>query len=448
MGSQLTVSRFYGDFFFDQQPKLTYSGIYRYLNNPERLIGCAALWGMVLITSSAPILLLALFSHVCTLLFIHFVERPHMEKLYGGELRREAGLVKTIKRAFPPPVMQSVGRLEKRVDRAISETQGLVGDFLVQAGPKLEQGVACFVKDTRSMLSQYPAMLNITTRLAGDLRNYDISLYKLDIVSAKKRHPNSTPVDPVTGKANNRSAAYQSLVIHYGEPMRVKWTAARNHSKGDWIGLYRIADNNHREITSIATMGRWVAVCKDQYDTEKAEVGCISSDVPAVNEDGKRVVTGEVVFEGDKTFWAEGSYEFRYHHNGGHGVMAISLPFDIVVPKPENLPLLSDGDHEHLSSVSWTSDVVMRCVEEHLLTVIQNCFDRDEEKGAPQSADDEFVFGVMQGRDAEKYAGRVVYAIKSMFGVEFAPDVVKADGNVRRLGWRICNAKKVLVRLF
>jgi hypothetical protein len=33
------------------------------------------------------------------------------------------------------------------------------------------------------------------------------------------------------------------------------------------------------------------------------------------------------------------------------------------------------------------------------------------------------------------------------FGVEFAPEVVQADGNVRNLAWRICNAKKVLVGL-
>lgn len=33
------------------------------------------------------------------------------------------------------------------------------------------------------------------------------------------------------------------------------------------------------------------------------------------------------------------------------------------------------------------------------------------------------------------------------FGIEFAPAVVRADGNVRNMAWRICNAKKVLVRL-
>ena len=31
------------------------------------------------------------------------------------------------------------------------------------------------------------------------------------------------------------------------------------------------------------------------------------------------------------------------------------------------------------------------------------------------------------------------------FGIEFAPEVVQADGNVRNLAWRVCNAKQVLV---
>jgi phosphatidylethanolamine N-methyltransferase len=53
-------------------------------------------------------------------------------------------------------------------------------------------------------------------------------------------------------------------------------------------------------------------------------------------------------------------------------------------------------------------------------------------------------FGSHVERDG-KYAKRIVYAIREMFGVEFAPAVVLADRNVRKLAWRICNAKEVLV---
>jgi hypothetical protein len=35
--------------------------------------------------------------------------------------------------------------------------------------------------------------------------------------------------------------------------------------------------------------------------------------------------------------------------------------------------------------------------------------------------------------------------MSNRFGIEFAPEVVKADGNVKNLAWRICNAKKALV---
>jgi len=38
----------------------------------------------------------------------------------------------------------------------------------------------------------------------------------------------------------------------------------------------------------------------------------------------------------------------------------------------------------------------------------------------------------------------VVFAVHQMFGVEFAPEVVQADGSVKNLAWRICTAKKAL----
>jgi phosphatidylethanolamine N-methyltransferase len=101
---------FFGDFFFDHAPKLTYSGIYRYLNNPERIIGLAGIWGAVLITWSRAIFCVALLSHVVTFAFIRMVEQPHMQKLYGRNLRAEAGLTKSIRRSLPPPFKKLQGK--------------------------------------------------------------------------------------------------------------------------------------------------------------------------------------------------------------------------------------------------------------------------------------------------------------------------------------------------
>lgn len=39
----------------------------------------------------------------------------------------------------------------------------------------------------------------------------------------------------------------------------------------------------------------------------------------------------------------------------------------------------------------------------------------------------------------------VILMLSRRFGIEFAPEVVKADGNVHNLARRICNAKRVLV---
>lgn len=409
---------FYGDFFFElPNPNLTYSGIYRYLNNPERLIGCAGIWGIVLITSSSAVFMLGLLSHVCALLFIQLIERPHMEKLYGNQIRREAGVVRTIKKAIPPPVADHVKSFQGSVDKVLAEATDFVEEFLESARPKFAQGVMGVVKDTQFLFSQYPARLSITL-LADDLANYDAKKYSLEILSATQQ---------------KNSEESQSLSVSYGEPIRVSWTAPVNHSRKDWIGLYRITDNRSRLVTKIASMGRWIATCKDEYDlSEDAESGIVSSDVKGVcSEDGEAILKGEVEFACDKTFWSNGVYEFRYHHDGKHNVMAISLPFEIVVEKVE---LEEDED-----AASTDTEEMQEKVEKHLLPIVIRCFERNEDL-APATVLEEFG-----GMGEEKYARRIVYAVKEMFGVDFAPEVVQADGNVRRLAWRICNAKKVLV---
>ncbi|KAA8648246.1 hypothetical protein EYZ11_006730 [Aspergillus tanneri] len=423
---------FYGDFFFDEAPKLTYNGIYRFLNNPERVLGLAGVWGAVLITSSGAITFLALLSHILSLAFIQLVERPHMQKLYGRSLRQDAGLVKSLKRSLPPSLQQ----LHGSVDKIFDESFEFIEEIIDTARPKLAAGVNTFVKDTTALFQSYPARVTIS-RIDEDLAGYDSRDYSLEIEgtdsSSLAEYDGSRDREGANARMPlDRRGDLKNLVFEYGAPVKVKWTAPLNHSKKDWVGLYRVTDNTSREVTRVSSQGRWIASNEGFYDNTTCEKGIVTSDVVAPSQrqdgDGHDLATGEVAFSGDKLFWTQGTFEFRYHHNGKHNVMAISRPFEIRIRRFDE-DLLEDD-----RGMTQTS------VEKSLLPVVRNCFDRDPEI-APETSEEQF--GSLVDRDG-KYAKRVIFAVHQMFGVEFAPEVVRADGTIRNLAWRICNAKRVL----
>jgi phosphatidylethanolamine N-methyltransferase len=441
---------FFGDFFFNQSPRLTYGGIYRFLNNPERVLGLAGVWGVALITSSRAIFCLALLSHTLSLAFIQFVERPHMQKLYGRHLRQDAGLVRSLRRSLPPPLRQ----WQDGMDKVLGETFDFVEDFLESARPKLAAGVNIIVKDTKHLFHNYPARISIT-RVEPEVVGFNPKDYSLTLEgtpsSPLAESQRSSDKEALGARTSpKRTSDFKTLMFEYGAPIRVKWTAPLNHSKKDWVGLYMVADNASREVTRLASMGRWVATNPGEFDSFTADIGQVTSDIkvarsPSVDNDpdSSECLSGEMVFSGDKLWWTQGVFEFRYHHNGMHNVMAISLPFEVRIPR------FDEDDVQELNSNTLFSNptslqneaLIRSAIEKELLPVIQNCFDRDPEI-APRTADE--AFGSLVERDG-KFAKRVVYAVQAMFGVEFAPEVVQADGKVSNLAWRIWEAKKVLV---
>ncbi|KAJ5740331.1 hypothetical protein N7493_000203 [Penicillium malachiteum] len=423
---------FYGDFFFDESPKLTYEGIYRFLNNPERVLGLAGVWGAVLITSSGAVTFLAFLSHILSLAFIQFVERPHMQKLYGRSLRQDGGVVKNLKKSLPPSLKQLHGSVDKMFDDSFD----FIEELLDNARPKLAAGVTTFVKDTTALFQKYPARVTIS-RIDADLAGYDVRDYSLSVEGTDAQSPEEN--EQAQGREGlnarmplDRRGDLQNLTFEYGSPIKVKWTAPLNHSKKDWIGLYRVTDNTSREVSRVSSQGRWIATNEGSYDNLTCENGIITSDV-VINPSEKgrenhELASGEVLFSGDKIFWTQGVFELRYHHNGVHNVMAISRPFEVRIRHYDEFDFFGEDG------------LVQSTVEKALLPVVRNCFDRNPEV-APEAADEQF--GGLVERDG-KFAKRVVFAIHQMFGVELAPEVVKADGNVLNLAWRICNAKKVL----
>lgn len=393
---------FFGDFFFDHSPKLTYSGIYRYLNNPERVIGLAGVWGAVLVTNRTSIFLVALLSHVLTLIFIQFVERPHMQKLYGRSLRRESGLVRSLKRSLPPPLQQWQGS----IDKILAETLDLVEEFVDAARLKLAAGVNLIVRDSTALFTR-PTQISITL-LASDLDRFDPRNYSLRIqgspststTSAKGPHSLNDPAEPDLAQQSE----FETFSLDYGTPIKVRWQAPLNHSKKDWVGLYKVADNPSREVTRVASQGRWLATNKDQYDSIISDRGILSTDefLPEhCSEDGrpKGYFTGEMEFAGDKLWWTSGVFEFRYHHDGKHNVMAISRPFAIQINK------LDEDDVE-----VGSNGLVRGAVEDALLHLVRNCLDQDPNI-VPRDKHESFG-GLMRGNG--KYERRIVYAVYQM----------------------------------
>ena len=357
-----------------------------------------------------------------------------MEKLYRQTLRETSGVSKNIQRSLPPPLQKWSGS----VDKVLDETLDFVEDFLDAARPKLAAGFNSFVQDSKTLFTNYPARISIT-KLAPDLAGFNIKDYSLEVdTTAPAVHTLSPPLSGREGWAGekplHRTDSFKRLVVEYGAPIRVKWTAPLNHSKKDWVGLYMVADNASREVTKVSAQGRWVATNPGEIDFADADAGILVADTRVSSterKDGVRrdFLSGELEFSGDKLWWTQGVFEFRYHHAEKHSVMAISLPFEVRIDR-------FDEDDVEVDA----HGIVRGAVENAVLPVVQNCFDRDPDT-APRTADE--PFGPALEREG-KYAKRVVYAIQQMFGIEFAPEVVQADGNVRKLAWRICNAKKVL----
>ena len=272
----------------------------------------------------------------------------------------------------------------------LGETFDVVEDFLDAARPKLAAGVQTFVRDTKALFNQYPARITITM-LEPEVAGYDVKDYSLKIESPSPALP--PPEDES-----------QTLTIPYGSPIRIRWTAPLNHSKKDWVGLYKVTDHASRDMTRIASQGRWIPANEGVYDSVRDEQGVLSSDVRVAGskrQDGgnKDFLSGEMQFAEDKLWWRQGVYEFRYHHNGKHNVMAISKPFEVRIERFDDEDVQID---QH--------GLLQGAVETTLLPLVRNCFDRDPEI-APSNVDERF--GELVERD-EKYAKRVVYAVHQM----------------------------------
>lgn len=301
-------------------------------------MGHAAFWGMTLICNSWSIFILAMFSQVSNFLFLHYVESPHMRKIYGDKVRKDAGVVKTVKAAQILPknlkndvvskirekieetpeikdVLQRTREVSEKAQDFVEGTRGDLNELVQSVAPRLQE----MVTNSKAFLESSSEKL-LVARTWDDMGVYDMSQYSIKIV------------DSLASQDENGLPTYE-----LGQKLTVEWTAPLNHGAKDWIGIYKTSSNNSTKVTTVASKNRYLYVGKDLglgEALEGVENHAGMGDGEVIEEevvwiDNKELCKGRVVFLGDKLPWFQGTFEFRYHHHGRYNVMAHTAPFKI-----------------------------------------------------------------------------------------------------------------------
>lgn len=255
------------------------------------------------------------------------------------------------------------------------------------------------------------------------------------------------------------SVKQSNSTYEVGQAITVDWEAPSYHGKRDWIGIYKVGSNKNKQVTNISSRGLWKWAAnllndvssgsktssrssKSSFKSKETEeettkqVDDINNDDTTQRQEQEQLFDftkfssevginggtnknnkdvdiehGTVTLGGNQLPWEAGTYELRYHHDGKHNVMAISAPFEIVAPSRKD-----------------ASDT--NVVQHQLLRLVQNAVDNNPEI-MPVSPTDQFIgLGEMEAR-------HIVDVIKLSYGVEFAWEVVLADGSVARLTKRV-----------
>jgi phosphatidylethanolamine N-methyltransferase len=166
------------------------------------------------------------------------------------------------------------------------------------------------VSNSRNRTQSADASFRWRRRVANDLSAYATEKYKIHVVP---RSPGN------------------ALRFHLGEQIEVEWRVPRNHSRKDWIGLYRVGANKSSLVTRTSSLGMWVPVHSEEWDgdTPIGENSQTSSPADSEGSGASDEECGLAVFKGDSLPWTVGRYEMRYHHDGKYNVLALEGPIEI-----------------------------------------------------------------------------------------------------------------------
>lgn len=244
-----------------------------------------------------------------------------MQKLYGDQIRKEAGLTKTLRTAaqnLPKKLPKNVpSEIERFVrDRVADRDSSSLSRLETIIKETIEKVETVFV-DTADTIGSTISETDLTSALK------EASLFDVDTTNETQgyslklshyHHRADLPVQP-----NN--------IFIIGERIKVDWTAPDNHGPKDWVGIYKVTANPNKQVTSASSRGKWYwtnAIEPDTTLNDDLDEGIVM--FPPNTEIKSK---GCVIFNGNKLPWQEGTYEVRYHHDGKHQVLARSIPFEI-----------------------------------------------------------------------------------------------------------------------
>ena len=283
---------FYGDFFlpnFINQRELKSDGIYRYLNNPERVFGVAGVWGTVLINNfSNWNLWLASTWTIFNWFSVKFIETPHLLKVYGTK-PKSSGFEKTITKY----------KFGKDFKSLVDKVDQLLDDYLFT-------NIAPRTKSENNTERDWESIINMLLIREQTVKNlHGNGHFNLEILDLNEEN-----------------------VIEIPKEIEVKWTVTNeSFHRDDWIGLYKVVETGEDRLTTkIPSQGHWTAV-SDSSSYSKEHKNIVEMDQ---NDHFSR---GTVKFDAYTLFFEEGIYEFRYHSENTHDVVMISKPFKLLFPQ-------------------------------------------------------------------------------------------------------------------